>query len=159
MIKISNTNALMPQTPPKMKDNHDHNERVRRRNLRKVYRENAWLSQRLQNIKPTYPNANWDRVGASQVRAKARLGRNRTLGFLSPERWKGPFEGGDINSGLDGRSEQHVDSGLFGYNLDSVEGSHLWEGPSTEQNGKRRRGGNKSNGRRGGGGRGGGRSS
>ena len=141
MIKISNTNSLMPGEPPRMmKDHHEHNERVRRRNMKKVYSENAALSQRLQKIKPTYPNQHWTKEGERQRQALKRLSRDRTLGYLSPERSHQKYptptnQGSRRGDATDGRAsgsvrEKSAAAGLFGYNMSSVEGSHLWEGPS-----------------------------
>ena len=155
MIKISQTNALLPTAPPRMKDNHEHNERVRRRYLRKVYAENTALSQRLQNIKPTYPKTRWGPIAAHQEQALRRLGRDRTLGFLEPgdvvvaksKNSNNMNNMNNISNNCNANDNRNVheggsaifeggekEAGLYGYDLGSVEGSHLWEGPSIINN-------------------------
>jgi hypothetical protein len=133
MIKISTTQQTHHEIPYSMKANHEHNERVRRRRMKQVYSENVALSKRLQSIKPSYPNTNWAIEAAKQKSAADRISRNRTLGYLSPEK-SGEMAGGHpLNSG--GSSIRNVregvrEAGLFGYDIDGVQGSHLWEGPS-----------------------------
>ena len=153
MIKISRTNSLLPKDPPRFQDHREHNERVRRRRMHKVYEENAALGHRIQNVRPSYPKKEWSRVSAHQTRLLKKLTRDRTLGFLSsapqprrsnrnnkrnkhsPRLGAGAAEaagvGGRANQAWGSPRAAAANAGLY-VDLDAVPGGHLWGGPSIQ---------------------------
>lgn len=144
MIKISQTHSQMPKTPPRFHDHHEHNDRMRRRRLNKVYQENVALSRRIRDIQPSYPNKEWDRMHAHQNKLRKKLSRDRTIGYLSSAPKHPPGRRHRRQHVPQARTKlcqpnqawrspraAAAKAGLY-VDLDSVPGGHLWGGPSIQ---------------------------